>query len=93
MRKITSHEIRELKKITRAQRQEISELYSRINDLEAQLVESRAQEGKGCLERVIESIGNVVSNMCDVFSEMSPEELRALADADDDEITIEDEED
>ena len=93
MRKITSHEIRELKKITRAQRQEISELYSRINDLEAQLLESRAKEGKGCLERVIESIGNVVSNMCDAISEMSPEELRALADADDDEITIEDEED
>ena len=85
MKKITNAEIRALKEIIREQREEIA-------DLRAQLEESRAKEGKGCLERVIESIGDVVSNICDALSEMSPEELeelRALAD----EITIEDEED
>ena len=92
MRKITSKEIRELKKITRAQRDEIIQLHAKINELETQLVESRAKEGKGCLETVIESIGDAISNICNVFSEMSPEELaehRAFDDADADEIIIE----
>lgn len=91
MRKITSKEIKELKKITRAQRDEIIQLHARINELETQLEESRAKEGKGCLETVIESIGDAISNICNVFSEMSPEELR-VANADADEIIIEDEE-
>lgn len=60
---------------------QITELNLRINELEAELEESRAKEGKGCLETVLESIGQLCSNICDAFSEMSPEELKALAEA------------
>lgn len=42
---------------------QIVELSLRISDLEAELQESRAREGKGCLENLIEGITNAISQL------------------------------
>ena len=42
---------------------QITELNLRINELEAELEESRAKEGKGCLETVIENITQALASL------------------------------
>lgn len=79
MRKIKSQEIRELKKITRAQRDEITQLNARINELETQLVESRAKEGMGVLETTINTFCEMIGHIGDALSEMSPDEIKFIA--------------
>lgn len=68
MNRITNQEIRELKKIIRHLRMHILELRSENMELRHQLEESRAREGKGCLENLIEGITNVISQLD--FSEL-----------------------
>ena len=71
-------EIRELKELIRWQREKIIKLETRIDVLEEELIESRAKEGKGCLETAIESIGDVMKSICDAISGMPPDELESL---------------
>lgn len=88
MRKITSMEIRELKKIIRKQNQEIINLNAQIYELEHQLAESRAKEGKGCLEKMLDGIADAISSIdFSAISAMNHPELL------DDNITIEGDDD
>ena len=63
--------------------QENLELRMRIAELEIELAESRAKEGKGALEKMIDGIADAVVNLGKMFSSMSPDELKALAEAND----------
>ena len=63
---------------------QITELNLRINELEAELEESRAKEGKGCLEKMNDRIADAISSIdFSAFSAMNHPELL------DDSITIE----
>lgn len=59
--------------------QENLELRMRIAELEIELAESRAKEGKGALERMVDGIADAVSGLGKMFSQMSPDDLKALA--------------
>lgn len=77
MRRIkATAEIKALKSIIREQNQEIINLNAQIYELEHQLEESKAKEGKGCLETAID----VMKSICNAISDLSPDELKALAD-------------
>lgn len=43
-----------------------------------ELEESRAKEGKGCLETMVESFGQLFSTMNEVLKGMTPEEIKEL---------------
>lgn len=97
MKRITSFEIRclkELLKIYRARifqrEQQIINLELENEELRKQLEESRAKEGKGCLEKMIEGIADAFANIGDIISSMSPDELKALADGNDDADCVDD---
>ena len=70
--------IKDLKLMIEFQDQTITELYVKINELEAELEESRAKEGKGVLETTMESITNLVNNICGAINDMPPDELERL---------------
>lgn len=57
----------------------------RIQELEAQLEESRAKEGKGYLEAMVESFGQLVSSLNEALQGMTPEEIRELIRPDEEE--------
>lgn len=56
-------ENKELKRIIDTQNQEIINLNARIAELEHQLEESRAKEGKGCLETMLDAIADAMSSI------------------------------
>lgn len=64
---------------------EIHQLTLENMELRQQLEESRAKEGKGALEKMIDGIADAVSGIGKMFSTMSPDELKALVEANDDE--------
>ena len=78
MRKITSNEIRVLKMLLCDQNDIIRHQQRRIDELEHQLEESRAKEGKGALENMIDSIADAVAGIGKMFSTMSQDELKEL---------------
>lgn len=63
----------------------ISILEERIKELERELEESRAKEGKGALETVLESFGQLVASLNEALQGMSPEEIRELLRPDEEE--------
>ena len=93
MRRIrATAEIQALKTIIRKQNQEIINLNAENHqltlenmELRKQLEESRAKEGKGCFEKMIDSIADAVAGIGKMVSTMSPDELKALVEANDDE--------
>lgn len=64
-----------------------------IDHLRNELEESRAREGKGALEIMIDSIADAVAGIGKMFSTMSPDELKALVETNDDEEDDTDNED
>ena len=90
MKRITSFEIRclkELLKIYRARifqrEQQIINLELENEELRKQLEESRAKEGKGALENMIDCVAEAVADIGKMFSTMSPDDLKALVEAND----------
>ena len=78
-------EIKALKSIIREQNQEIINLNAQIYELEHQLKESRAKEGKGCLETVIENLTEAFASLdFSKLIEMNPELLEITGQEDDD---------
>ena len=90
MKRITSIEIQTLKGILSIYRDENIMLRMENDELRKQLEESRAKEGKGALEKMIDGIADAVAGIGKMFSSMSPEELKALAEANDLEFDEED---
>ena len=70
--------IRDLRLIVENQDKMITELYVRIHELEVELEESRAKEGKGVLETTMESITNLVNGICSAIDGIPPDELEKL---------------
>ena len=92
MKRITSFEIRclkELLKIYRARifqrEQQIINLELENEELRQQLEESRAKEGKGALEKMMDGIADAVAGIGKMFSTMSSDDLKALVESNDDE--------
>ena len=88
MKRITSFEIRCLKGLLKTYRNmfieiqiERDQLRDENEELRKQLEESRAKEGKGALEKMIDGIADAVVGLGKMFSSMSPDELKALAEA------------
>ena len=68
------------------QQRQLTESCKRDNDiLWKELEESRAKEGKGALETVIESIGQLVASLNEALQGMTPEEIRELLRPDEEE--------
>lgn len=85
MKRITSFEIRclkELLKIYRARifqrEQQIINLELENEELRQQLEESRAKEGKGALEKAMESLADFVNGICDAIFEKPHDEIESL---------------
>ena len=81
MKQITSNEIRVLKMLLCDQNDIIRHQQRRIDELEHQLEESRAKEGHGALEIMIDSIADAadaVAGIGKMFSTMSQDELKEL---------------
>lgn len=57
----------------------------RIQELEAQLEESRAKEGKGCLETMVERFGQLALSVNEALKVMTPEEIKELLRPDEEE--------
>lgn len=89
MKRITSFEIRCLKELLKIYRDQNIMLSIENDELRKQLEESRAKEGKGALEKMIDGIA--VAGIGKMFSSMSPDELKALAEMND--MTIDEEDD
>lgn len=53
-------------------------LEERIKELEKELEESRAKEGKGALEIAIENFGQLFSSINEALGTMPPEEIKEL---------------
>lgn len=83
-------EIQALKIIIRERTDEVVFLRNENEELRKQLEESRAKEGKGALEKMIEGIADAFANIGDIISSMSPDELKALADGNDDDDCVDD---
>lgn len=60
-------------------------LEARITELEKELEESRAKEGKGALETAIESFGQLVASLNEAMQGMSSEEIKELLRPDEEE--------
>lgn len=78
-------EIKALKIIIRERTDEVVFLRNENKELRKQLEESRANEGKGALEKMIDGIADAVAGIGKMFSTMSPDELKAFAEANDEE--------
>ena len=61
------------------------QLWLENKDLREQLEESRAKEGKGALEKMIDDIADAFAGISKMFSTMSSDDLKALVEANDDE--------
>ena len=83
-------EIKALKIIIRERTDEVVFLRNENKELRKQLEESRAKEGKGALEKMIEGIADAFANIGGIISSMSPDELKALADGNDDADCVDD---
>ena len=83
MKRITSFEIRCLKDLLKIYRDRNIKLQLENDELRKQLEESRAKEGKGALEKMIDGIADAVVGLGKMFSSMSQDELKALAEAND----------
>lgn len=86
MKRITSIEIQALKGILSIYRDENIMLRMENDELRKQLEESRAKEGKGVLEKMMDGISDVVAGLVNMFSSMSPDELKAFDEEDDNAI-------
>lgn len=88
MRRITSFEIRCLKELLKIYRDQNIMLSIENDKLRKQLAESRAKEGKGCLERVMENLTKAFASLD--FSKMleSNPELLEIEDEEDDNNAI-----
>ena len=88
MRRIrATAEIKALKNIIRKQNQEIINLNAQIYELEHQLKESRAKEGKGCLETMLENLTKGFASLdFSKLIEMNPELLEITGQEDDNAI-------
>lgn len=80
MKKITSIEIKCLKVILSAYRDEVIELRRENEQLRQQLEESRAKEGKGALENMVDGLRKAISSidwnrLGNLMCETLPEEL------------------
>lgn len=60
-------------------------LEARIKELEKELEESRAKEGKGALETAIENFGQLFSSINEALGTMTPKEIRELMRPDEEE--------
>lgn len=76
-------EIQALKIIIREMTYEVVFLRNENEELRKQLEESRAKEGKGALEKLVESVADAVANVGDMISSMSPDEFKAFIEAND----------
>ena len=76
-------EIQALKIIIRERTYEVVFLRNENEELRKQLEESRAKEGKGALEKMIDGIADAVAGLGKMFSTMPPDELKALIEAND----------
>ena len=63
----------------------INEREERIKELEKELEESRAKEGKGCLETVMEGFGQMIASLNEALKGMTPKEIRELLRPDEEE--------
>jgi hypothetical protein len=63
----------------------ISILEERIEELEKELEESRAKEGKGALETAFENFGHLIASINEAITVMPPEEIRELPRPDEEE--------
>ena len=81
MKRITSIEIQALKGILSIYRDENIMLRMENDELRKQLEESRAKEGKGALEKMMDGISDVVAGLGNIFSSMFPDELKAFDEA------------
>lgn len=57
----------------------------RIKELKKELEESRAKEGKGCLETMVESFGQLALSVNEALKGMTPEEIKELLRPDEEE--------
>lgn len=78
MKRITSIEIQALKGILSIYRDENIMLRMENDELRKQLEESRAKEGKGALEKMMDGISDAFAGLGKIFSSMSPDELKAF---------------
>ena len=86
MRRIkATAEINALKTVIYERTIEVIMLRNENEELRKQLEESRAKEGKGALEKMIDGIADAVAGIGKMFSTMSPDELKALMEANDEE--------
>ena len=76
-------EIKALKIIIRERTDEVVYLRNENEELRKQLEESRAKEGKGALEKMVDGIADAVAGIGKMFSTMHPNELKALIEAND----------
>ena len=76
-------EIQALKIIIRERTDEVVFLRNENMELRKQLEESRAKEGKGALEKMVDEIADAVAGFGKMFSTMPPDELNALIEAND----------
>lgn len=53
-------------------------LEERIKELEKELEESRAKEGKGCLEIMVDNFAQLALSVNEALKGMAPEEIREL---------------
>ena len=83
MKRITSFEIRCLKELLKIYRDRNIKLQIENDELRKQLEESRAKEGKGALEKMIDGIADAVAGLGKMVSTMHPDELKALIEAND----------
>ena len=100
-------ETRELKELIKWQREKIIKLETKIDVMEEEafvrynimteeLIESRAKEGKGALEKMMDGIADAVVGLGKMFSTMFPDDLKALVEVNDhdfDNLEIEGQED
>lgn len=66
--------------INHIREEKVNELENKIQELEHLLEESRAKEGHGALEIMLDSIANAVANFSKNYASVSPDELKALID-------------
>lgn len=69
----------------------LEESNRRITELEKELEESRAKEGKGALEIAIDSVAELITSLNEAIKGMSPEEIRAIMQASEEEEEDEEE--
>lgn len=89
MKRSKSQEINALKYLLNQYRDEVIMLRNENDELREKLFESRAKEGKGCLEKTIDSVAEIISNIGEIISK-NPDLIGNLKDCCDEEDEKED---